>query len=80
VPIIMLTATSSAGGSSSDTARRQRVLAKPVSGKALLDRMVGSWRTRAMVKLGDYYGPEPRKLFYEPIQKMVPGGSEKIML
>ena len=26
---------------------------------------------RAMVRLGDYYGPEPRKLFFEPMQKMV---------
>jgi len=26
--------------------------------------------SRAMVRLGDYYGPEPRKLFYEPMQKM----------
>ena len=26
---------------------------------------------RAMVRLGDYYGPEPRKLFFEPIQKLV---------
>jgi hypothetical protein len=24
-----------------------------------------------MVRLGDYYGPEPRKLFYEPIQQMI---------
>ena len=42
-------------------------LKKPVSGKALLDRIVAILtHPRAMVRLGDYYGPEPRKLFYEP--------------
>src|SRR4051812_1161982 len=44
-------------------------LKKPVSGKALLDRIVVILtHPRAMVRLGDYYGPEPRKLAYEPIQ------------
>jgi CheY-like chemotaxis protein len=48
-------------------------LKKPVSGKALLDRMVAILaHPRPMVRLGDYYGPEPRKLFYEPVQKIVP--------
>ena len=47
-------------------------LKKPVSGKALLDRIVAILtQPRAMVRLGDYYGPEPRKLFFEPIQKLV---------
>jgi two-component system, chemotaxis family, chemotaxis protein CheY len=47
-------------------------LKKPVSGKALLDRIVTIVNhPRAMVRLGDYYGPEPRKLFYEPMQKLV---------
>ena len=47
-------------------------LKKPVSGKTLLDRIVAILtHPRAMVRLGDYYGPEPRKLFYEPIQKMI---------
>jgi two-component system, chemotaxis family, chemotaxis protein CheY len=47
-------------------------LKKPVSGKALLDRIVAILtRPRAMVRLGDYYGPEPRKLFYEPMQKLI---------
>src|SRR3954465_5378089 len=47
-------------------------LKKPVSGKALLDRIVAILTCpRAMVRLGDYYGPEPRKLFYEPIQGMI---------
>ena len=47
-------------------------LKKPVSGKSLLDRMIAILtHPRPMVRLGDYYGPEPRKLFYEPMQKMV---------
>jgi two-component system, chemotaxis family, chemotaxis protein CheY len=41
-------------------------LKKPVSGKALLDRMVTILtRPRPMVRLGDYYGPEPRKPVHE---------------
>lgn len=45
-------------------------LAKPVSGKSLLDRMMSILTNpRAMVRLGDYYGPEPRKLLFEPMQK-----------
>ncbi len=41
-------------------------LKKPMSGKALLDRMVAILtRPRPMVRLGDYYGPEPRRLFHE---------------
>lgn len=45
-------------------------LKKPVSGKTLLDRIVAIlMQPRAMVRLGDYYGPEPRKLFCEPEQK-----------
>src|SRR3954465_8628251 len=47
-------------------------LKKPVSGKALLDRIVAILtRPRAMGRLGDYSGPKPRKLFYEPIQGMI---------
>ena len=47
-------------------------LKKPVSGKALLDRMMSILTSpRPMVRLGDYYGPEPRKLFYQPPQKLV---------
>jgi two-component system chemotaxis response regulator CheY len=47
-------------------------LKKPVSGKTLLDRIVAIlMRPRAMVRLGDYYGPEPRKLFFEPVQKLI---------
>jgi two-component system chemotaxis response regulator CheY len=41
-------------------------LKKPVSGKALLDRMVAILtKPRPMVRLGDYYGPEPRKAIHE---------------
>src|SRR3989440_6184821 len=47
-------------------------LKKPVSGKALLDRIVAILtRPRAMVRLGDYYGPDPRKLFFEPVPRMI---------
>jgi two-component system chemotaxis response regulator CheY len=47
-------------------------LKKPVSGKALLDRIVAILtHPRAMVRLGDYYGPEPRKLHYESPQKLI---------
>lgn len=36
-------------------------LAKPVSGKALLERIVSIIsKPRPMVRIGDYYGPEPR--------------------
>src|SRR6201989_3325690 len=49
-------------------------LKKPVSGKAMLDRIMAILTCpRAMVRLGDYYGPEPRKLYYEPVQKLIPG-------
>jgi len=42
-------------------------LRKPVSGKSLLDRMTAILiNPRPMVRLGEYYGPEPRKLFCEP--------------
>ena len=46
-------------------------LRKPVSGKALLDRMVAILtKPRAMVRLGDYYGPEPRKPVHERTEKV----------
>ncbi len=38
-------------------------LTKPVSAKALYDRLVSiTMQPRPVVQLGDYYGPEPRKL------------------
>jgi two-component system, chemotaxis family, chemotaxis protein CheY len=69
VPIIMLTA----------HVERWRVLdatrlgvneflKKPVSGKALLDRIVSILSNpRPMVQIGDYYGPEPRRMPFEPL-------------
>lgn len=49
-------------------------LKKPVSGKALLDRMMTILACpRPMVRLGDYYGPEPRKLFGELLRTAAPG-------
>ena len=45
-------------------------LRKPVSGKALLDRMVSILsKPRPMVHFGDYYGPEPRRQFPEPMRR-----------
>jgi CheY-like chemotaxis protein len=45
-------------------------LRKPVSGKALLDRIVAIVSTpRPMVKVGDYYGPQPRRVQFEPMTK-----------
>jgi YesN/AraC family two-component response regulator len=43
-------------------------LIKPVSSTALLTRLVPIFaKPRAMVKKGDYYGPEPRKMSsYKP--------------
>jgi two-component system, chemotaxis family, chemotaxis protein CheY len=43
-------------------------LRNPVSAQALLDRMTSIVaRPRPVVQLGDYYGPEPRKLVTDPI-------------
>ena len=44
-------------------------LIKPVSAKAWYDRLVSIVaKPRPVVQLGDYYGPEPRKLFLEAEQ------------
>lgn len=41
-------------------------LCKPVSAKSLLDRIVSiRAKPRAMIRIGDYYGPEPRKMAHE---------------
>lgn len=41
-------------------------LIKPVSAKAIYDRLVAIMtQPRAVVQMGDYYGPEPRKLLTE---------------
>jgi len=45
-------------------------LKKPVSGKALLDRMVAILaHPRPMVRLGNYYGPQPRRPDYESLRR-----------
>ncbi|NJL07128.1 MAG: response regulator [Methylacidiphilales bacterium] len=42
-------------------------LKKPVSGKALLERIVSIlMQPRPMVQIGDYYGPEPRRAVPDP--------------
>jgi CheY-like chemotaxis protein len=69
VPIIMLTG----HGERSRVIEAVRVgvneyLLKPVSSKALLSRIMAVMiKPRPMVKVGDYYGPEPRKIWsYKP--------------
>ena len=43
-------------------------LIKPVSAKAIYDRLVSiTTRPRPAVQLGEYYGPEPRKLAADPM-------------
>ncbi|MEI7804997.1 MAG: response regulator [Hyphomicrobiales bacterium] len=45
-------------------------LRKPVSAKSLLDRMISIVaKPRESVQLGDYYGPEPRRLIVDPHAK-----------
>jgi two-component system, chemotaxis family, chemotaxis protein CheY len=72
VPIIMLTGHVERWRI--DEAQRLGInefLKKPVSGKALLDRMVAILaHPRPMVRRGDYYGPEPRRLNYEPMRRV----------
>ncbi len=44
-------------------------LIKPVSAKALYDRLVSiTLQPRPTVQLGDYYGPEPRKLANDTVE------------
>ena len=48
-------------------------LMKPISAKALLDRLVSILaKPRPMVQLGAYYGPEPRKQFADAMQRPLP--------
>ncbi len=50
-------------------------LTKPVSAKALYDRLVSITCSRGrVVQLGDYYGPEPRKLVAEAVDDAGRGG------
>ena len=47
-------------------------LVKPVSAQSLFDRMVSILaKPRPIVRLGDYYGPEPRRHFADPIRQPV---------
>lgn len=55
-------------------------LRKPVSAQALLDRLTSIIaRPRPVVQLGDYYGPEPRKLVVDPVTEpsitLMPSGT-----
>jgi two-component system chemotaxis response regulator CheY len=44
-------------------------LVKPVSAKSLLDRIVSILANpRPLVRVGDYYGPQPRRQFAEPVR------------
>jgi len=46
-------------------------LIKPVSAKALYDRLVSiTTQPRPTVQLGDYYGPEPRKLASDSVENL----------
>jgi DNA-binding response OmpR family regulator len=46
-------------------------LVKPVSAKALLDRIVSILaKPRPSVQFGDYYGPQPRKFYPDPAQPL----------
>jgi two-component system, chemotaxis family, chemotaxis protein CheY len=46
-------------------------LTKPVSAKSLYDRLVAiTLMPRANVQLGDYYGPQPRKLITDSIEEV----------
>ena len=72
VPIIMLTGHVQRRGAGLGI---NEFLKKPVSGKALLDRMVAILaHPRPMVRRGDYYGPEPRRHLYEPIRHLTASG------
>lgn len=72
VPIIMVTAHSERWRV--EEAMRFGVneyLLKPVSGKCLCDRLVATLtKPRPIVKVGDYYGPEPRPASaYKPVNE-----------
>jgi len=48
-------------------------LVKPVSAQALLDRMVSiPGQAASIVRIGKYYGPEPRRHYSDPIRKRSP--------
>ena len=57
-------------------AARLEYLIKPVSAKAIYDRPVSiTLKPRPTVQLGDYYGPEPRKLAVDAVEDVDPGPS-----
>jgi two-component system, chemotaxis family, chemotaxis protein CheY len=72
VPIIMLTA----HGERWRVVEAVRIgvnefMVKPVSAKGLLDRIVSIMANpRRVVRVGDYYGPEPRNHYSEPLQPL----------
>jgi two-component system, chemotaxis family, chemotaxis protein CheY len=76
IPIIMLTA----HGERSRIVEAVRIgvnefLCKPVSAKHLSDRLISILaKPRASVHVGDYYGPEPRKL----VQPAIEGEGEPV--
>ena len=51
-------------------------LIKPVSAKAIRDRLVSvTLQPRPRVRLGDYYGPKPRKFATEAIENVAQSSS-----
>lgn len=57
-------------------------LTKPVSAKALYDRLISiTTQPRPVVQLGDYYGPEPRKLVADAVDEaaLIPTASVAIL-
>jgi DNA-binding response OmpR family regulator len=47
-------------------------LRKPVSAQTLLDRLIAILiQQRPIVQVGDYYGPQPRKIFSDPVRTPV---------
>ena len=72
VPIIMLTGHVERWRVIEVPPRRQRVPQEAGVGQVSTDRIIAILTCpRAMVRLGDYYGPEPRKLFYEPMKTSI---------
>jgi two-component system chemotaxis response regulator CheY len=73
VPIIMLTA----HGERWRVVEATRIganeyLVKPVSAKALFDRLASILaKPRAIVQVGSYYGPAPRTIFADPVTEPV---------
>ena len=56
-------------------------LTKPVSAKALYDRLVSiTMQPRPSVQLGDYYGPEPRKLVADTVDDAGPAATPSIAI